>query len=29
MIELNEKDLCLEIREQLSWDHSVKNISNY
>ena len=26
MIELNEKDLCLEIREQLSWDHSVKNI---
>ena len=26
MVELNEKDLCLEIREQLSWDHSVKNI---
>jgi hypothetical protein len=26
MIELNEKDLCLEIREQLSWDNSVKNI---
>ena len=26
MIELNEKGLCLEIREQLSWDHSVKNI---
>ena len=26
MIVLNEKGLCLEIREQLSWDHSVKNI---
>lgn len=24
MVELNEKDICLEIREQLSWDHSVK-----
>lgn len=24
MVELNEKDLCLEIREQLSWDGSVK-----
>lgn len=28
MVELNEKDLCLEIREQLSWDHSVKYIFN-
>ena len=28
MIELNEKDLCLEIHEQLSWDHSVKHIFN-
>lgn len=28
MVELNEKDLCLEIREQLSWDHSVKFIFN-
>jgi hypothetical protein len=26
MVELNEKDLCLDIREQLSWDHSVKYI---
>ena len=28
MVELNEKDLCLELREQLSWDHSVKFIFN-
>ena len=28
MVELNEKDLCLDIREQLSWDHSVKFIFN-
>lgn len=28
MVELNEKDLCLEIREQLSWDGSVKHIFN-
>lgn len=28
MVELNEKDLCLEIREQLSWDHSVKFVFN-
>ena len=28
MVELNEKDLCLELREQLSWDHSVKHIFN-
>jgi hypothetical protein len=28
MVELNEKDLCIEVREQLSWDHSVKNIFN-
>ena len=28
MVELNEKDLRLEIREQLSWDHSVKFIFN-
>lgn len=26
MVELNEKELCLDIREQLSWDHSVKYI---
>lgn len=26
MVELNEKDLCLDIHEQLSWDHSVKYI---
>ena len=24
MVELNEKDLCLEIREYLTWDNSVK-----
>jgi hypothetical protein len=24
MVEFNEKDLCLEIHEQLSWDGSVK-----
>lgn len=24
MVELNEKDLCIEVREQLSWDGSVK-----
>lgn len=28
MVELNERDLCLEIHEQLSWDHSVKFIFN-
>ena len=28
MVELNEKDLCIDVREQLSWDHSVKNIFN-
>jgi hypothetical protein len=26
MVELNEKDLCLEIRESLSWDGSVKSV---
>lgn len=26
MIELNEKDLCIEIRESLSWDGSVKSV---
>ena len=26
MVELNEKDLCLEIREYLTWDNSVKNV---
>lgn len=26
MVELNEKELCLDIHEQLSWDHSVKYI---
>ena len=26
MVELNEKNLCLDIHEQLSWDHSVKYI---
>lgn len=26
MVELNEKELCLDIREQLSWDHSVKYV---
>lgn len=25
MVELNEKDLCIEVREQLSWDGSVKS----
>ena len=24
MVELNEKDLCIDVREQLSWDGSVK-----
>ena len=24
MVELNEKDLCIEVHEQLSWDGSVK-----
>jgi hypothetical protein len=24
MVELNEKDLCIEVREQLSWDYRVK-----
>lgn len=28
MVELNEKDLCIEIRERLSWDHTVKFIFN-
>lgn len=26
MVELNEKDLCLEIREYLTWDNSVKYV---
>lgn len=26
MVELNEKELCLDIHEQLSWNHSVKYI---
>jgi hypothetical protein len=26
MVELNEKELCLDIHEKLSWDHSVKYI---
>lgn len=26
MVELNEKDLCIEVHEQLSWDGSVKSI---
>lgn len=26
MVELNEKDLCIEIREYLTWDNSVKNV---
>ena len=26
MVELNEKDLCLEIHEYLTWDNSVKNV---
>ena len=26
MVELNEKDLCLEIREYLTWDNSVKHV---
>jgi hypothetical protein len=26
MVELNEKDLCIEIRESLSWDGSVKSV---
>lgn len=28
MVELNEKDLCIEVHEQLSWDHSVKYVFN-
>lgn len=26
MVEFNEKDLCIEVREQLSWDGSVKSV---
>ena len=26
MVELNEKDLCIEIRESISWDGSVKSV---
>ena len=26
MVKLNEKDLCLEIREYLTWDNSVKYV---
>ena len=26
MVELNEKDLCIEIHEQLSWDGSVNSV---
>lgn len=28
MVELNEKDLCIEVHEQLSWDGSVKFVFN-
>lgn len=26
MVELNEKDLCIEVKEQLCWDGSVKSV---
>jgi hypothetical protein len=26
MVELNEKDLCIEVHEQLSWDGTVKSV---
>lgn len=28
MVELNEKDLCIEVRKQLSWNHTVRYIIN-
>ena len=28
MVELNEKDLCIEVHEQLSWDGTVKFVFN-